>query len=107
MKALEAKVVVLGTQGVGKTSIVVRYVGKIFSKKVSPTIGSSFFTFKMTVDNYRVKLQLWDTAGQERFRSMAPMYYRKANAAFIVYDITSYESFDSVKSWVEGTISSI
>ncbi|KAJ8036537.1 Ras-related protein Rab-31 [Holothuria leucospilota] len=101
MKALEAKVVVLGTQGVGKTSIVVRYVGKIFSKKVSPTIGSSFFTFKMTVDNYRVKLQLWDTAGQERFRSMAPMYYRKANAAFIVYDITSYESFDSVKSWVE------
>lgn len=55
-----------------------------------------------TVDNYRIKIQLWDTAGQERFRSMAPMYYRKANAAFIVYDITSYASFESAKSWVEG-----
>ncbi|PIK47673.1 putative ras-related protein [Apostichopus japonicus] len=58
-------------------------------------------TSRWTVDNYRVKIQLWDTAGQERFRSMAPMYYRKANAAFIVYDITDYSSFDCVKSWVE------
>lgn len=101
MKSLEAKVVVLGTQGVGKTSLVVRYVGKIFSKHVSPTIGASFFTFKMTVDNHRVKLQLWDTAGQERFRAMAPMYYRKANAAFLVYDITSYSTFEHIKEWVE------
>ncbi|XP_033126551.1 ras-related protein Rab-31-like [Anneissia japonica] len=101
MKLLEAKVVVLGQQGVGKTSIVVRYVGKIFSNAVAPTIGASYFTFKMTVDNYRVKLQLWDTAGQERFRSMAPMYYRKTNAAFLVYDVTSYASFENIKTWVE------
>ncbi|XP_071941123.1 uncharacterized protein [Antedon mediterranea] len=101
MKLLEAKVVILGQQGVGKTSIIVRYVGKLFSKAVAPTIGASYFTFKMTVDNHRVRLQLWDTAGQERFRSMAPMYYRKTNAAFLVYDVTSYPSFENVKSWVE------
>ncbi|XP_071788847.1 ras-related protein Rab-22A-like [Asterias amurensis] len=101
MKALEAKVVVLGREGVGKTSIVVRYVGKIFSRNVSPTVGASFFTFKMTVDNHRVKLMLWDTAGQERFRSMAPMYYRKANAAFLVYDITQYSTFENMKTWAE------
>ncbi|XP_063952627.1 uncharacterized protein LOC129255825 [Lytechinus pictus] len=101
MKALEAKVVVLGKEGVGKTSIVVRYVGKIFSSQVSPTVGASFFTFKMNVDNHRVKLQLWDTAGQERFKAMAPMYYRKANAAFLVYDITDSKTFENMKFWAE------
>ncbi|GFR61060.1 Ras-related protein Rab-1C-like [Elysia marginata] len=101
MKSLEAKVVVLGSQGVGKTSVVIRYVGGMFSKAVSPTIGASFFTYKMTLEQYRVKLQVWDTAGQERFRSMAPMYYRKANAAMLMYDITSLESFYDIKDWVK------
>lgn len=101
MKSLEAKVVVLGSQGVGKTSVVIRYVGGMFSKAVSPTIGASFFTYKLTLEQYRVKLQVWDTAGQERFRSMAPMYYRKANAAMLVYDITSLESFYDIKDWVK------
>ncbi|XP_076439231.1 uncharacterized protein LOC143278082 [Babylonia areolata] len=101
MKSIEAKVVVLGSQGVGKTSVVIRYVGGMFTKTVSPTIGASFFTYKMTLDGYRIKLQVWDTAGQERFRSMAPMYYRKANAAMLVYDITSLESFYDIKDWVK------
>ncbi|KAL4216829.1 hypothetical protein ACF0H5_024550 [Mactra antiquata] len=100
MKSLEAKVVVLGSQGVGKTSVVIRYVGGMFSKAVSPTIGASFFTYKLNVDNYRVKLQVWDTAGQERFRSMAPMYYRKANAAMLIYDITSSDTFYDIKDWI-------
>jgi len=46
-------------------------------------------------------MQIWDTAGQERFRSMTPMYYRSATAAILVYDITSFESFESVKNWVK------
>lgn len=100
MKSIEAKVVVLGSQGVGKTSVVIRYVGGMFSKAVSPTIGASFFTYKMTINNYRVKLQVWDTAGQERFRSMAPMYYRKANAAMLIYDLTSADSFYDIKDWI-------
>ncbi|CAH1788841.1 unnamed protein product [Owenia fusiformis] len=100
MKSVEAKVVVLGTQGVGKTSVVLRYVGNSFNRAVSPTIGASFFTCKVLLDSCRVKLQVWDTAGQERFRSMAPMYYRNANAALLVYDITSAASFEDVKSWV-------
>ncbi|KAK3096302.1 hypothetical protein FSP39_025485 [Pinctada imbricata] len=100
MNTIEAKVVVLGTQAVGKTSVVIRYVGGMFSKAVSPTIGASFFTYKLTVNNYRVKLQVWDTAGQERFRSMAPMYYRKANAAMLIYDMTSADTFYDIKEWV-------
>ncbi|XP_013785823.1 ras-related protein Rab-31-like isoform X1 [Limulus polyphemus] len=100
MDSLEAKVVVLGSQGVGKTSVVVRYIGKAFSRHLSPTIGASFFTCKLTIQGFHVKLQIWDTAGQERFRSMAPMYYRNANAALLVFDITSYESYLNMKTWV-------
>ncbi|KPJ10644.1 Ras-related protein Rab-31 [Papilio machaon] len=101
MKVIEAKIVVLGSQGVGKTSLVVRYIGKMFSRHISPTIGASFFTCNINLAEARVKLQVWDTAGQERFRSMAPMYYRNANAALLVFDITCRASFAAVKSWVK------
>lgn len=100
-KNLEAKVVMLGSQGVGKTSVLIRYTGHIFSNAISPTIGASFFTTKLQIDNYRVRLQVWDTAGQERFRAMAPMYYRKANAAILVFDVTKLSSFNDMKSWIE------
>ncbi|KAI7882125.1 ras-like GTP-binding protein RYL2 [Mucor mucedo] len=98
---LEAKVVILGSQGVGKTSIVVRYINKTFSPNSTSTIGASFMTKKLTVDDCKVRLQIWDTAGQERFRAMAPMYYRGAHAALLVYDITSQESFEELTSWIE------
>ncbi|KAJ9583759.1 hypothetical protein L9F63_021896, partial [Diploptera punctata] len=101
MRTIEAKIVVLGAQGVGKTSMVMRYVGNMFSHHISPTIGASFFTCKINVEETRVKLQVWDTAGQERFRSMAPMYYRNANAALLVFDISQYDTFIAVKSWVK------
>ncbi|SPO49193.1 related to GTP-binding protein Rab5c [Moesziomyces antarcticus] len=99
---LEAKVVILGSQGVGKTSLVHRYTSGQFSVASTPsTIGASFLTKKLIVDAVKVRLQLWDTAGQERFRSMAPMYYRGSHAAVIVYDITSMSSFLDVRAWIE------
>ncbi|KAL5469452.1 hypothetical protein EMCRGX_G030707 [Ephydatia muelleri] len=99
-KTIEAKVVVLGNQGVGKTSLILRRVGNSFAQDISPTVGAGFFSFSMVVDGYHIKLQVWDTAGQERFHSMAPMYYRGANAAIIVYDITSEKSFEEAKRWI-------
>ncbi|THH18013.1 hypothetical protein EW146_g2903 [Bondarzewia mesenterica] len=60
-----------------------------------------FVTKKVYVDGLKVRLQLWDTAGQERFRSMAPMYYRGANAALLMYDITSVISFEDIRGWLE------
>ncbi|CAL7950824.1 unnamed protein product [Xylocopa violacea] len=100
MKTLEGKVVALGSQGVGKTSMIVRYVGKSLNQHVNPTIGASFFTCKLNIKNARVVLQVWDTAGQERFKSMAPMYYRNANAAMLVFDLTKYNTFAAMKQWV-------
>ena len=100
--ALEAKVVILGSQGVGKTSIVHRYTtGQFHASAMPSTIGASFLTKKLIVSGTKVRLQLWDTAGQERFRSMAPMYYRGSHAAVVVYDITNKKSLEELRSWVE------
>mmetsp|Transcript_3845 Transcript_3845/g.6234 ORF Transcript_3845/g.6234 Transcript_3845/m.6234 type:complete len:205 (-) Transcript_3845:42-656(-) len=96
----DAKLVLLGNSGVGKTSVVLRYVQGVYSLDQPSTIGASFMTKRMFLDDWKVKLQIWDTAGQERFRSMTPMYYRGASAAILVYDITSVESFECVKDWV-------
>lgn len=97
---VEAKVVLLGGQGVGKTSVVLQYVQGVFTNTVPTTIGASFFTQRLIISGTRVKLQLWDTAGQERFRSMAPMYYRNARAAVLVYDVTSKQSLADLSTWV-------
>ena len=56
---------------------------------------------KMAVDEHNVKLEIWDTAGQGRYRSLAPMYYRGASAAVIVYDITKKDSFETMKRWID------
>uniref|UniRef100_A0A1L8DV73 Putative rab subfamily protein of small gtpase n=1 Tax=Nyssomyia neivai TaxID=330878 RepID=A0A1L8DV73_9DIPT len=100
MKAIEAKIVLLGAQGVGKTSLVVKYITNVYSKDVGPTIGATFFNCRINLEDIKVKMQIWDTAGQERFRSMAPLYYRGANAALLVFDLTNYASFGAVKTWV-------
>jgi len=101
MKTVVGKVVVLGCQGVGKTSMVLRYAENSFSEHIAPTVGASFFSCSLTVDDIIVKLQVWDTAGQERFKAMAPMFYRNANAALLVFDISSYSSFEKMKGWVQ------
>jgi small GTP-binding protein len=99
---LEAKVVLLGSQGVGKTSLILRFTTRTFSATpAAATIGSSLHTRKLVHAGTRVKLQIWDTAGQERFRSMAPIYYRGAHVCVLVYDVADRASFDDVRSWLE------
>jgi len=97
---MEAKVVLLGDSGVGKTSIAVRYVQGLFADDQPSTIGASFFTKRLQADNYKVKMQIWDTAGQERFRSMAPMYYRGSQGAVVMYDVGNEESFTGIEQWI-------
>jgi small GTP-binding protein len=95
------KIVLLGDQNVGKTSIVLRYVEGTFSSDVTSTIGAFFLSKKINVSGNSIKLQIWDTAGQERFRAMAPMYYRGADAAVLVVDVTDVNSFVTMKGWVD------
>ncbi|GBF65336.1 Ras-like GTP-binding protein [Trichophyton mentagrophytes] len=101
--SLEAKIVVLGAQGVGKTSLVQRYVRNSFSKTApASTVGASFVTKRVldSTSDTIVRLQIWDTAGQERFRSISRLYYRGAHAGLLCYDITDERSFDEMRGWL-------
>jgi len=95
------KVVVLGNQSAGKTSLIARYMYDSFEEKYQPTIGMDFQSKVVHLEDRTVKLQLWDTAGQERYRSLIPSYIRDAAAAVVVYDITSQESFQLAEQWYE------
>lgn len=100
-KTLHLKLVLLGDASVGKSCLVVRFSKDEFHEYQEPTIGAAFMTQSVNVDeDYTVKFEIWDTAGQERYRSLAPMYYRGAAAAIVVYDITNAETFQGAKSWV-------
>ncbi|KAF4693254.1 Ras- protein Rab-5 [Perkinsus olseni] len=106
---LHHKLVLLGDASVGKSCIVVRFARGEFYEYQEPTIGAAFMT--QTVSPFpdspvQIKFEIWDTAGQERYRSLAPMYYRGAAAAVVVYDITSRESFEGAKRWVNELRSS-
>jgi len=100
-KSLNYKLVLLGDAAVGKSSSVERFVKNEFFEFQQPTIGAAFLTQTVPLDDVVVKFEIWDTAGQERYRSLAPMYYRGAAAALVVYDITVYDSFTGARTWIE------
>jgi small GTP-binding protein len=87
-KPIQVKLVLLGEAAVGKSSLVLRFVNGEFQDNKEPTIGAAFLTQKCKLDDKVIKFEIWDTAGQERFHSLAPMYYRNAQAAVVAYDIT-------------------
>lgn len=102
------KIVLLGDSGVGKTSLIKRYMFDKFEIREYMTIGASFFNkvikhrFKYIEEE--INLQIWDTAGQERFRSMIPMYIRNAQIALIVFDS---REMNNVKEYFERWINFI
>lgn len=95
------KICLLGYYSVGKSSIVRQYINNSFDPHEESTIGAAYLTKKVTHKDDLINFEIWDTAGQERYNSLAPMYYRNANCALIVYDITNPDSFEVAKKWVE------
>jgi len=100
-KSVQVKLVLLGEAAVGKSSIVLRFVSNDFQANKEPTIGAAFLTQKCRLEDRVLRYEIWDTAGQERFHSLAPMYYRNAQAAVVVYDVTKASSLEKAKSWVK------
>ncbi|KAL8655372.1 MAG: hypothetical protein Q9210_000906 [Variospora velana] len=94
------KLVLLGEAAVGKSSLVLRFVNNDFQENKEPTIGAAFLTQKCNLPHRTIKFEIWDTAGQERFASLAPMYYRNAQSALVVYDITKPTSLIKARHWV-------
>jgi len=101
-RVTECKLVLLGDSNVGKSSLVLRFVKNQFSIEQCTTVGAAFLQQAVPLDDSEDKIQfgIWDTAGSERYKALAPMYYRGAEAAIVVYDITSFESFEGAKKWV-------
>ena len=101
-RSIEAKIVLLGETGVGKSSLALRYTKNMFSSTHEVTIGGAYVQQDITLANgHNLKLHIWDTGGSERFRAMLPLYYRDAAAAIITVDVSQEKSFKAVKYWVE------
>ena len=88
-RVFQFKLVLLGDSAVGKSSLVLRFVRGQFFEYQESTIGAAFLTQTVALNDTTVKFEIWDTAGQERYHSLAPMYYRGAAAAIVVFDITN------------------
>lgn len=98
---LNCKVVMLGEAGVGKTSIINRYISNSFNPQNMSTSGASYVSKTMYFEgsDKNIKFDIWDTAGQEKFRSLTKIFYKETNVAVLVYDITRKESYDEIVNY--------
>ncbi|KRX00180.1 P-loop containing nucleoside triphosphate hydrolase [Pseudocohnilembus persalinus] len=99
------KVIVVGEQSVGKSSILLQYTKKQFKTEYNVTIGVEFASKQAHIETQdgpqNLTLQIWDTAGQETFKSLVRSFYQKSAAAFIVYNVTKRNSFEQLDNWLE------
>ena len=95
------KVVIIGESGVGKSSLLVRYLSNEFEESHNITIGGAFVQLCVDVGSKKVTLDIWDTAGQEKYRSLMTLYFRQAVVAIIAYDITNIDTFRKCNYWIE------
>ena len=97
----KVKLVMLGNQGCGKTSLVMRCLYDNFEPQYGGTIGIDFMSHNIVLDGKTTRLQIWDTAGQERFRSLVPSYIRDSRISLLLYDVTNEDSFNKVQWWID------
>lgn len=93
------KVILLGDGGVGKSSLMNRYVTNKFDAHLFHTIGVEFLNKELTVDGCNVTLQIWDTAGQERFRSLRTPFYRGSDCCLLTFSVDDNQSFLNLSNW--------
>ena len=99
------KVVLVGESGVGKTSIITQFIDQTFQEDIQSTTGGTFSTKSVVCDGGKIlKFEIWDTAGQEKYRSLTTMFYKDANAAVMVYDVTRKDSFEEIKNYWSNQI---
>jgi small GTP-binding protein len=99
---LAFRVVAAGDSSVGKTSIINRFLRDTFETEEPQTIGVLCESFIQECHGTAIEIQLWDTAGQEQYRSLAPVYYRSATAAIVVFDLSNRGSFENVSKWIRA-----
>ena len=95
------KVCIFGDGGVGKTTLIRRYLTGMFDSTLKMTIGVDFHIKQIEIENKRITLQIWDFAGEERFRILLPSYVRGAKGGIFMFDITRYSSLINLDEWLE------
>ncbi|NVM03478.1 MAG: GTP-binding protein [Candidatus Helarchaeota archaeon] len=96
------KIVLVGDEEVGKTSIIIKYVKNRFTEDYKPTLGADFAVKKLKFNEKKVKLYLWDIGGQKQFKNLHKYYYEGANLFLLVFDLTSYKTFENaINIWTE------
>ena len=94
------KIIFVGDAGVGKTSIINRIADNPFNESYEMSIGVDFMSKNLRYHSQNIKLQIWDSAGQEKYKGLIPSYVRNSSIVFVVYDISSKNSFNNVPSWI-------
>ena len=101
------QILLLGDMAVGKTCLINRYTNGVFKEEYISTVGFDYYTKQEEINNKTVQVKLWDTAGQERFKTLTPSFLRNAEGVIIVFDVTSQDSFDNVKGWINSIKSNL
>lgn len=103
--AIVLKLLIVGDSGVGKSCLLMRFCDDTFTPSFISTVGIDFKIRTISLNGKAIKLQVWDTAGQERFRTITNAYYRGAMGVVLVYDISSQDSFNSIrKTWMPNVL---
>ncbi|MFX1454670.1 MAG: Rab family GTPase [Promethearchaeota archaeon] len=95
------KICIFGDGGVGKTTLIGRYLTGVFQSNNEITIGVDFHIKKLNIQGKRITLQIWDFAGEDRFRFLLPSYVLGASGGIFVYDITRYSSLKNFQDWLD------
>ena len=98
-ETISIKVTMVGSVGVGKSSIVNRYTKNIYEPQSKSTVGANYCKKELVINKKMVLLDIWDTAGQEKFHSMGRHFYKNSNIVVIVYDITNITTFEDIKNY--------
>ena len=101
LEVYEFKIILIGEPGVGKTSIMSKYISNEFKSSYQSTLGVEFKSKEIYLDNSScARLKIWDTCGQERFRSITRQYFKNSNGVFLVFDLTNGETLKKINVWL-------
>ena len=101
MESPRQKIIFVGDSGVGKTTMIKNLNEEPYQDLNESSIGIDFYSKKIKYKGTEIRLQIWDTAGQEKYRGLIPSYIRNAALIFLIYDISSKESFNNLTQWIE------
>ena len=97
-------ILTVGETQVGKTSLILRFIDRVFYYDTKATIGIDYKVKNLNLLNTNVLIKIWDSAGQERFKTVTKQYYKNAEGIMIIYDVTSEDSFSLIEEWFKSII---